>query len=211
MSHVMERTRAYKQLLLLGTSASLAAGLLFVLMLFSGNLPLLVLSFALLGAAVLPLLPVMMENCAEVTYPVPEDLSMGLMFVGSNLLGLAFIFVLQALLDMRPWGPPPLLPSNAFIVCMLVVPMCCVLLYRGNYRRMHLERRDPAANPLHEPMLPPQDSNLLQQFPAPSGGAGAAEDSRLVRVASADNRSSAWHAGSVSGRQSTGAAATFWS
>jgi len=37
----------------------------------------------------------MMENCAEVTYPVPEDLSMGLMFIGSNLLGLVFIFILQ--------------------------------------------------------------------------------------------------------------------
>jgi hypothetical protein len=30
----------------------------------------------------LPLLPLMMENCAECTYPVPEDISMGLMFAG---------------------------------------------------------------------------------------------------------------------------------
>ena len=43
----------------------------------------------------MPMLPVMMENCAEVTYPISEDMSMGVMFAGSNLLALAFIFALQ--------------------------------------------------------------------------------------------------------------------
>ena len=47
------------------------------------------------GLFMLPLLPLMMENCAECTYPVPEDISMGLMFAASNILGLGFIFALQ--------------------------------------------------------------------------------------------------------------------
>jgi hypothetical protein len=32
----------------------------------------------------LPLLPLMMENCAECTYPISEDISMGLMFAGTH-------------------------------------------------------------------------------------------------------------------------------
>lgn len=32
----------------------------------------------------LPLLPLMMENCAECTYPISEDISMGLMFAGEG-------------------------------------------------------------------------------------------------------------------------------
>ena len=33
-----------------------------------------------------PMLPLLMENCAESTYPVSEEVSMGFMFVGSNVL-----------------------------------------------------------------------------------------------------------------------------
>jgi hypothetical protein len=64
----------------------------------------------------LPLLPVMMENCAECTYPVGEDVSMGLMFAASNILGLGFIFALQYLIEEPAFGPPPFLPSNLFII-----------------------------------------------------------------------------------------------
>jgi hypothetical protein len=47
------------------------------------------------GFAMLPLLPVMMENCAECTYPVGEDVSVGVMFTASNVVALGFIFLLQ--------------------------------------------------------------------------------------------------------------------
>jgi hypothetical protein len=47
------------------------------------------------GFFILPLLPVMMENCAECTYPVQEELSMGILFTGCNVVGLGFIFALQ--------------------------------------------------------------------------------------------------------------------
>jgi hypothetical protein len=36
------------------------------------------------GLFMLPLLPLMMENCAECTYPISEDISMGLMFAGTH-------------------------------------------------------------------------------------------------------------------------------
>lgn len=102
-AYALEKTKAYHKILLLGVCACVGAGILFVMMLFSNNYWPLVVSFGLLGelsklcanyvslntcvmrilgVSVLPLLPVMMENCAEVTYPVSEDVSMGLMFVG---------------------------------------------------------------------------------------------------------------------------------
>ena len=33
-----------------------------------------------------PMVPLLMENCAECTYPVSEEVSMGFIFVGSNVL-----------------------------------------------------------------------------------------------------------------------------
>lgn len=114
----MEKTRAYKQILVVGLVCCVLAGLFFLCMLFSNNFAALLVSFALLGFAVLPLLPVMMENCAEVTYPVSEDMAMGILLTGKaglsllsctrmyasfplcflagcNLSGLVFIFILQ--------------------------------------------------------------------------------------------------------------------
>ena len=103
VGYVMEKSKAYRQILTAGLLACFASGIFFVCMLFGHNFWPLIISFALLGcrcihtvvqyiynicflsklgSSVLPLLPVMMENCAEVTYPVSEDVAMGLMFTG---------------------------------------------------------------------------------------------------------------------------------
>ena len=36
----------------------------------------------LIGFFMLPMLPAVVENCAECTYPLPEELSIGLLFFG---------------------------------------------------------------------------------------------------------------------------------
>jgi hypothetical protein len=43
---------------------------------------------------------------------VPDQL----FFAASNVLGLGFIFALQYLISEPAFGPPPLLPSNVFIL-----------------------------------------------------------------------------------------------
>lgn len=56
----------------------------------------------IIGMVNLPLIPIMMENCAEVTYPIPEEFSLGLMLTGSNVLGFFFIFALQVRQRLLP-------------------------------------------------------------------------------------------------------------
>jgi FLVCR family MFS transporter 7 len=85
---VMEKTKAYKTILRVGIVAACVATCFLLLMLYSNNFWPLALSWALLGCCVLPLLPVMMENCAECTYPVPEEVSMGILFAGKNEIAL---------------------------------------------------------------------------------------------------------------------------
>ena len=79
---LMEKTRAYRTILKAGVGSCVFTTLFLVAMLFADNYWPLLVAFALFGLSILPLLPVMMENCAECTYPIPEDLSMGVMFVG---------------------------------------------------------------------------------------------------------------------------------
>jgi FLVCR family MFS transporter 7 len=108
---VMEMTKAYKTILRVGIVASCFATCFLLLMLFSNNFWPLTLGWALLGGCVLPLLPVMMENCAECTYPVPEEVSMGILFVGKkrNLSIILFCLIISFLS----------LSSFTFSVCFL--------------------------------------------------------------------------------------------
>jgi MFS family permease len=95
MGKIMESTKAYKTILRVGIGMCCITTTFTLLMLFSNNFWPLTIAWALMGMFILPLLPVMMENCSECTYPVPEDISMGILFAGCNVLGLGFIFSLQ--------------------------------------------------------------------------------------------------------------------
>jgi FLVCR family MFS transporter 7 len=92
---IMEKTKAYKTVLRVGITLYVLTTIFTLLMLFSNNFWPLTVAWGLLGMFVLPLLPVVMENCAETTYPVSEEVSMGILFTGCNILGLGFIFALQ--------------------------------------------------------------------------------------------------------------------
>lgn len=74
-----------------------------------------------------------------------------LLLLGSNILGLGFIFGLQFLIDTPSFGPPPLLPSNAFIVAIIVIAAVIVYFYQGEYRRLERESLlDRLPDRLHE-------------------------------------------------------------
>jgi len=64
------------------------------------------------------------------------------------MLGLGFIFGLQFLIDAPAFGPPPLLPSNVFVVAIIISAFVIVCFYRGEYRR--LERESLLDSRLHE-------------------------------------------------------------
>ena len=83
---LMEKTRAYRTILKAGVGLCVCTTVFLVAMLFGNNYWPLLIAFGMLGMSILPLLPVMMENCAECTYPVPEDLSMGILFVGQSMM-----------------------------------------------------------------------------------------------------------------------------
>lgn len=92
---ILETTKAYKTSLKVGITLCVLAITFMLLMLFSNNFWPLCVAFGIMGFFVLPLLPIMLENCAECTYPVAEELSSGFLFAGCNILGLGFIFAIQ--------------------------------------------------------------------------------------------------------------------
>jgi hypothetical protein len=92
---LLETTHAYRTILKGGFLLCQFGMLFFFSMLFSNNFLGLLGAFALLGLFMLPMLPAVIENCAECTYPIPEELSTGILFVGGNIMGIPFIFIVQ--------------------------------------------------------------------------------------------------------------------
>lgn len=94
----LEATRAYAAMLRGGMAAASAALLFFLGVLRPGQVGLVLGAVAVLGAFLIPLLPIALENAAECTFPVPEDVSSGLLMIAGNYVGLALTLAMAPLL-----------------------------------------------------------------------------------------------------------------
>ena len=57
--------------------------------------------FGVLGAFMVPILPIALEVGVECTYPVPEEYSSGVLMLAGQLFGIAFTFAMPPLIDLR--------------------------------------------------------------------------------------------------------------
>ena len=78
----MKRTRAYRTTLKVIVLSAVVFFLITMLVMVPNQFPGLVVCIIFLGMTMLPVLPVMMENCAEIAYPISEELSTGIVFSG---------------------------------------------------------------------------------------------------------------------------------
>lgn len=93
VGYVMKRTRAYRSLL---QGIVIAAVLFFIVtmcVMVENQFVGLVICSILLGVTMLPVLPVMMENCAEIAYPISEEIATGVVFSGELVLEYLFKYV----------------------------------------------------------------------------------------------------------------------
>lgn len=85
MGKCLEVTKAYQGCLMICVVLASMSNFLCFCLLYSNNFWSLTICFGLLGLTVLPLLPAMLENCAECTFPVSEELSAGFLYSGNSL------------------------------------------------------------------------------------------------------------------------------
>lgn len=86
--------------------------ILVLALLYRNNRGPLFFAFALFGFTTLPLLPLVIENCAEISYPIPEFISYGLVVMLNNVFSLIFTFVFQVLIQVDRFAPRPLTAIN---------------------------------------------------------------------------------------------------
>ncbi|KAG8459315.1 hypothetical protein KFE25_014160 [Diacronema lutheri] len=116
-ARVLDRTRAYKATLRAVALGSSCSGALFMRAIRPGARAELLVCAALLGAWTVAALPVLIANAVEEAYPAPPDAPTALLFTSSNVLQVAFTFVLQLLLTAQGDECGDLAsPSRALIV-----------------------------------------------------------------------------------------------
>ena len=143
---VLDATHRYRLLLRLAFGGTAAAVVAVLALLHSAEhhwpVPLAVV-FSLLGFVMLPLLPITMEAAAEVTFPIPEIVSSGLLLTAANLLGIPLVLLLSWLLD----GDHCARFLRAPVVVVLVVVAAAaapLALFQGETRRLAAEAQAEA-------------------------------------------------------------------
>ena len=114
--------------------------LLWLSSIYHDNGAVLCIASAVMGAFVVPLIPIVIECTAEVTYPISEDISVGVLLTGGNYVGVVLTLLVQWLIDRPALGPPPFLPSSMFLFIALCLSTIAVLFFEGDYKRLKVDQ-----------------------------------------------------------------------
>ena len=89
-------------------------------------------------------IPATLQNAVEVTYPLPEDVSVGLLYIVANVISIPFTFIGQELLadDVR-WGGSDttagLFPFAVFALSFFGIGLIAALSFKGSSHRSNVE------------------------------------------------------------------------
>jgi MFS family permease len=138
--YILDVTHKYKEALKIFFVAGCFSLLFWLSSIYHNNLTTLCIASTILGSFVVPLIPIVTECTAEVTYPISEDISVGILLVGGNYISIFMTLLVQWLIDQVPLGPPPFLPSSILLFVALLVSTISVLFFEGDYRRLKVDQ-----------------------------------------------------------------------
>lgn len=134
---VLEATKAYVPLLKGGIVACLAGVLFTLLCLTPGKQGLLIAAFAVMGFCMLPLLPLVLENAAEMAYPIPEEGAAAVLMNIGQIAGITCTLIIQH--TIPPTCDTVFKPSSIFVFCVLVMAASVIMFFKPEYKRQAAE------------------------------------------------------------------------
>ena len=140
---ILDRTHRYRLALRIGFSMSFLFTLAMTLLIQPGMINALSAMFAFLGFFMLPMLPVSFSAAAEITYPVPESVSSGVLMTSGQLTGIAFIFALDALIPSGPCNPTGSFTypgSSVLLVVCIGFSASFIMLFKGSTKRLDVDQ-----------------------------------------------------------------------
>lgn len=129
---VLDKTRAYKKTTVIVYVLTLASSCLYTATLDSGHLWLVYLTGALLGFTMTGYLPVGFEFAAEITYPVCEGISSGLLNASAQIFGIVFTISMRQLMSQTS-----VLAANITLCAILFVGTILTVLTKEELKRQN--------------------------------------------------------------------------
>jgi hypothetical protein len=137
---VLEKTRAYVTTL----RALICTGIVAICLFLAAQRPaqpgLVLAASAILGAVIIPLLPVSLENAAECSFPVPEEVSSGLLIVVGNYIGIVLIFAMTYSIGAANCSSI-VTPLAGVILGTMCASAFALFLFKKDYKRQLQEVR----------------------------------------------------------------------
>lgn len=134
---VLDYSKAYRSVLKAAYYLAFVSWIFFLSNCREGNFGLFIASGALLGFFTLPTIPATIVSTVECSYPVPEDASVGFLYIGANLMAIVMTFVGQVLLGMGAGdSPAPLFPYGYWVMATLLLILVPITLFQGQYFRL---------------------------------------------------------------------------
>lgn len=135
---VLEKTRAYVTTL----RALICTGIVAICLFLAAQRPaqpgLVLAASAILGAVIIPLLPVSLENAAECSFPVPEEVSSGLLIVVGNYIGIVLIFAMTYSIGAANCSSV-VTPLAGVILGTMCASAASLFLFKMDYKRQAQE------------------------------------------------------------------------
>ncbi|KJE90576.1 hypothetical protein CAOG_01874 [Capsaspora owczarzaki ATCC 30864] len=138
---LIDKTKAYRPVLRGCFILATASFVGFALSARPDEYVLVAVTCGLIGFFCFPLLPTCLELAVEVTYPVSEGTSASFMWMAGQALGVVFIFIMDA---MRTGAEEDMTNALWFAVGVVGATLIPVFLFKGEYRRLNMERETKA-------------------------------------------------------------------
>ena len=164
-SPIVGRTHKYKLASFLINIFAAAGTFLFAFTLYVRSIYLSCFCVAVIGFGMMPISAFMIELACEITYPVGEAMSTGVLNMAGQVIGIAGTFVVNGFLSISP------LLGNLVMVIFMVLAALVTLLIKENLKRLAKDKiageaiASKSPNTLLEtpPESPLLDANDLEQ------------------------------------------------
>jgi hypothetical protein len=98
--------------------------------------PMFIIAAICLGASTLSTVSTTMIVSVEVSYPIPADAAVGLLYMFANTTAIAMTFIGQVLLASSSTAPAPFFPYGIFIIALFGFSLIPIAFFKGTFQRM---------------------------------------------------------------------------
>lgn len=134
---IMDKTKKYQEVLKSSYFLTIVTWIFFLSNCRENNSTLFIISAAILGLFTLPIIPSTIVSAVECSYPISEDVSLGLLYMSANVIAIAMTFLGQTLLSADSLGPAPLYPYAIFIMILFGLSYLPIISFKGESLRLN--------------------------------------------------------------------------